>query len=326
MKKNDLLSIAIPTYNRAPVLKKLLNNLIPKVKPYNIAIYISDNASNDDTQSVVKEMKATYNFIYYSRNETNLGMDRNFEKVLKMSEAKYCWLLGDDDTIDDGGIEKVLEIIGHSVFYDVIVVNGCSYDKATLKNKYLRKNIYTDCNELLRDLFATMNWISILIISQELISEADFDRYCGTNYIHLGAILDYLGKKDAFNIFYEHYPMVIAASPYNIINSYMGKVLFYSAKGWVDLLLLLPDKYTKKSRLKAAIQSPICLKYLVYLRIRKHFNYNEVKKYKKYFKYVTKTPYIFIVIVSVMPANLLKLLCSPYIAYRILSGKYMELD
>ena len=57
---NKELAICIPTYNRALVLKDLLNDLILKVEDYQVAIYISDNNSQDNTYDIVREAQKKY--------------------------------------------------------------------------------------------------------------------------------------------------------------------------------------------------------------------------------------------------------------------------
>ena len=56
MESNKQLSIVIPTYNRADFLDYSLKLHIPIVKKYNICIYISDNASTDNTKEVINKL------------------------------------------------------------------------------------------------------------------------------------------------------------------------------------------------------------------------------------------------------------------------------
>ena len=70
------LTIAIPTYNRKDLLERCLNSIIPQMDK-DIEIFISDNASSDGTEEMVRE-KFNYPFIRYRKNEENIGSDRNF--------------------------------------------------------------------------------------------------------------------------------------------------------------------------------------------------------------------------------------------------------
>jgi glycosyltransferase involved in cell wall biosynthesis len=323
MKPNELLSIAIPTYNRAIVLKKQLIDLIEKVRPHNVAIYISDNASPDNTQEVIAEMRKKYQFLYSSRNEKNIGGDRNFEKVLKMSSSQYTWLLGDDDTIRNGGIEKVLEIINKNIFYDLIIINGLIHNKTTLLKPYLKTKIYTDHNELLEDLWPITTWMSTLVLSSDMIRKANFCKYYDTNFVHSGTVFDYLALKDTISVFWEDSPVLTQPKADEIVNYYTDKCLFYFTQCWVDILFLLPDRYSQKSKLKVAHLSPITILTLASFRGKKYFNYQEAKKYKKYFKYTTSIPFPIIAIISVSPSCILKLLEKPARFIQKAIGRYI---
>jgi glycosyltransferase involved in cell wall biosynthesis len=323
--KNKSLSIAIPTYNRACVLEKHLPDLIRKVKPHNIAIYISDNASTDNTQHVINEAKKEYSFIYSNRNETNIGADRNFEKVLKMPETEYTWLLGDDDLIDDGGIEKVLEIINSNIYYDLIVVNGSNYNKTELHKPHLKTNKYEQHDRLFEDLWYMMTWISALILSKELLQKADFRKYYDTNFIHAGAIFDYLASKEYISVFWEQKPISITPKADEVVNHYSDKHISYFAKSITDTIFLLPNKYPQKLKLKVLKSSPFLSFFtLAALRVKNCFHYKDVKKYKKYLQYAAPAPFSLIVILSITPITLLKLLHKPTKFLYVIYKKYIS--
>lgn len=109
-----LLSIAIPTYNRADFLNELLSNIITQAKPFQelIEICISNNGSSDNTKEIIFRYKNIYKgAINYNENKTNLGYDRNFNKVIEMANGKFVWLLCDDDNVVAGGLGKVIDFI-----------------------------------------------------------------------------------------------------------------------------------------------------------------------------------------------------------------------
>ncbi len=114
MENNILLSIAIPTYNRAVCLEKLLNNILPQAKKIEekIEICISNNGSTDNTREVVMKFAKEYpGLINYHENEKNLGIDKNVLLVIEMAVGQFMWTFGDDDTIIEGGLSEVVELI-----------------------------------------------------------------------------------------------------------------------------------------------------------------------------------------------------------------------
>ena len=105
-----LLTIAVPTYNRAWCLRELLPLLVDQLTDEpRIELLISDNASSDDTPSVVGEAAAQGLRARYIRNDQNVGPDANFLQCFEQARGKYVWLFSDDDLIVPGGLAKILK-------------------------------------------------------------------------------------------------------------------------------------------------------------------------------------------------------------------------
>jgi abequosyltransferase len=113
-----ILSICIPTLNRALYLKKNLNRLISIIDELNIIdkieIVVSDNNSEDSTNSVLNEFKNLYSKRYnllFWRQETRLVMQENLLFVVSKAQAKYFMWLGDDDFINKDYLSNSLDAI-----------------------------------------------------------------------------------------------------------------------------------------------------------------------------------------------------------------------
>ena len=106
MKKR--LAICIPTYNRADCLNFTLNTI--KRQGEDVQVCISDNASTDRTEELCRQYQGID--IKYGRNKTNLGFDENLRLAILLSDAEWCWTMGDDDMILPGGIKTLLDDIG----------------------------------------------------------------------------------------------------------------------------------------------------------------------------------------------------------------------
>lgn len=97
--KRPLLSICIPTYNRATVLEKALRNYVDdKDFDNDVEIVISDNASTDSTPLVCQSFASKYDNIKYYRNEENVR-DLNFPRVLEKANGEYLKLMNDNNQI-----------------------------------------------------------------------------------------------------------------------------------------------------------------------------------------------------------------------------------
>lgn len=109
-----VLSICIPTYNRAKLLEKLLDGLIalPVVTDDDrIEIVINDNASTDDTQCVASSFASRFpGKIKYFRNAQNV-FDDNFRIALSRGTGDYLKLSNDTLHWSDEGLRTILASI-----------------------------------------------------------------------------------------------------------------------------------------------------------------------------------------------------------------------
>jgi glycosyltransferase involved in cell wall biosynthesis len=121
-----LLTIAIPTYNRAECLKLLLSELIKQITDDRVELIISDNASTDGTSEVVEQFVRQGTNIRYKANAVNIGSDANFLQCYSMARGEYVWIFGDDDVIVPDGLEKVLSVVEKREF-DLIYVSSYGF-------------------------------------------------------------------------------------------------------------------------------------------------------------------------------------------------------
>ncbi|MBT4512995.1 MAG: glycosyltransferase family 2 protein [Chloroflexi bacterium] len=168
-----VLSICIPTFNRSQYLKECLESVLSSAKGYEdqIEIVISDNASTDDTASVVSEFEKRSSRIRYHRNDTNIYIE-NFFVVSGLALGEYVWIFGDDDKVMDGAIPTILNRIKSG--YDLIFCNYSIWSKdfSTLQNERNRlvdlEEEYNDANLLLERIGIYLGYISICIIKKNV--------------------------------------------------------------------------------------------------------------------------------------------------------------
>jgi glycosyltransferase involved in cell wall biosynthesis len=107
-----LLTIAVPTYNRARFLTENLDTLFDQlVAEERVELILSDNACTDGTPALIQEYRQRGLQLRYLRNETNLGPDGNILQCFEQARGKYVWVLGDDDIVVPGGVAKILALL-----------------------------------------------------------------------------------------------------------------------------------------------------------------------------------------------------------------------
>jgi glycosyltransferase involved in cell wall biosynthesis len=97
------ISVCIPTYNRAALLKGCLNSLVRQTYR-DIEIIVSDNCSTDATAAVVADCPDPR--LRYYRNDSNIGPYPNLNRLLELAQGEYVCILHDDDVYAQDFLER----------------------------------------------------------------------------------------------------------------------------------------------------------------------------------------------------------------------------
>lgn len=103
-----LASICIPTYNRAGQLEQALTSAMQQDYD-NLEIIVVDNASTDDTATIVHRCQQLDDRIAYKANESNIGAVNNFNAAISLANGAYVMWLADDDWIDSHYISTCMK-------------------------------------------------------------------------------------------------------------------------------------------------------------------------------------------------------------------------
>lgn len=143
MLKRPFFSIVIPTYNRAADLQFALYCIFRQTFS-NFEVVISDNCSNDNTKSVVQNIKDKR--IRYFRLKKTVGNAINFKNAIKKARGEYVFIHSDDDFLP---CKDSLEVIYKKILkYNpgLVRINylSLSMDKKKLFNYKSRKSFVED--------------------------------------------------------------------------------------------------------------------------------------------------------------------------------------
>jgi glycosyltransferase involved in cell wall biosynthesis len=108
-----ILSICIPTYNRANWLRSSLWNWLPQVKKTNglVELIVCDNDSSDHTKQVIEEAQTWGNFQYHYNSE-NIGPIRNIYRLVKeLAKGEFVWIVGDDDLPNVDAVTQIVNTL-----------------------------------------------------------------------------------------------------------------------------------------------------------------------------------------------------------------------
>ena len=113
-----LVTIAIPTYNRAGSYLGYALASALKQTYQNLEIIVSDNCSTDNTEQLVKRFNDPR--IRYFKHHKNIGADPNWNFCLRQARGVYFLLLQDDELVDDDFVAVCMKAANYSTNVGII--------------------------------------------------------------------------------------------------------------------------------------------------------------------------------------------------------------
>ncbi|MDG0811182.1 glycosyltransferase [Cohnella rhizosphaerae] len=178
---SPLLSIAIPTYNRADILEQCLASIYSQIgDDANFEVVVSNNASTDHTERVALAFASRYPTMRYSRTGENIGADRNVVRVLQEASGRFVLLHGDDDYFIAGTLYDILHVADRHRSCGMLFLNVLAEPQAPRR--------FTGMDSYLREASIHATFISSLVFNRkQLAGIPDPLRFAGSllNQLHL---------------------------------------------------------------------------------------------------------------------------------------------
>jgi len=137
-----LLTIGIPTFNRAQLLDKQLAWLAQAIQGLEseCEVIVSDNCSTDNTAEVIEKWRPVLSTVTLkaNRNSENIGAVRNIAYCINMATSKYVWTIGDDDPIQEQTLAYVLQSVSAQPDLALLILNFSKRDARTNKINFER--------------------------------------------------------------------------------------------------------------------------------------------------------------------------------------------
>jgi glycosyltransferase involved in cell wall biosynthesis len=103
-------SIGLPVFNGEKYLAKLLNTMVAQDYE-DFELIISDNASTDSTPQICREFGGRDRRIRYLRNEVNIGLAPNHNRVFKECRGEFFKWVAYDDEYSKDMIRRCVEVL-----------------------------------------------------------------------------------------------------------------------------------------------------------------------------------------------------------------------
>lgn len=197
----ELVSVIIPTYNRDNTLQRAINSVLSQSYEYLELIIVDDN-SNDNTESIVKNIKDAR--VRYIKNETNQGPSEARNIGIRNATGSYIAFQDSDDYWLEDKLEKQMSLFNQEPELGMVYTSylkfsdngkriyvpskeiewskksGNIYDHLLEKNKIgtptmlIRKECLDNVGVFCRKIYALEDWeLSIRIASKYKIGFLD---------------------------------------------------------------------------------------------------------------------------------------------------------
>lgn len=241
MQSSPLITIAIPTFNRASLLHRLLGQLGSQINSdVRVELIISDNASTDTTSSVVKEFQDQGMPVRYLRNSTNIGADRNILQCFDAALGEYVWIFSDDDLMAPGTVHRLLDTLSTDT-YDLVFVTPYFFHGEYRQHKSFTPTpdvTLTRARDFARRVHVLLTFVSGLVVNKQRVSETPHKPYeslYGTSLAQLGPVFTALNGHRKSLVIRD--PLIAATANtrvgyalYEVFGTNLNKI----AQDWLD--------------------------------------------------------------------------------------------
>jgi glycosyltransferase involved in cell wall biosynthesis len=213
------LGICIPTYKRPDYLRRCVESAIRSAAGRPIRIFVADDSLTNVNSAALESLQGAHSFIEWHRNEANLGIDANIQRVVDLCTCDYAWLIGEDDLFLPGAVAAMYDAL-QGVMHPFVFSN---YQWVT--EDYRRvlgvaaedaKDGELPADEFIIDRLWTIGFIGAVIVNRAAWARTEASPYLGTYFAHVGRIVEMLASS----------PLVLVSARPAVANRSQGEDTF----------------------------------------------------------------------------------------------------
>ena len=194
-----ILSVCVATMNRTRQLDAQIASLLDQTDGKPVEIVVVDATHPAEASNGVWRSNPA---VKYQLVPNPSGVDRDYDRAVRAATGRFCWLLPDDDRLRANAIERILAHLDTDP--DLLLLNAAVYDadlSTNLRERMLRANVphrlqapvtasdLAPCGHLL-------TFIGCVVIKRSVWLERMEERFLGSEFAHVGAILSKPFYKD----------------------------------------------------------------------------------------------------------------------------------
>jgi teichuronic acid biosynthesis glycosyltransferase TuaG len=126
MMEASLISIITATYNSEGFIRETYNSLVNQTYS-NWEWLVTDDASSDNTISILKEISLNDSRVQVSQNSKNMGAAISRNKSIELAKGKFLAFIDSDDLWKSDKLEKQVEFMGNGFdfsFTSYMLIDG----------------------------------------------------------------------------------------------------------------------------------------------------------------------------------------------------------
>jgi glycosyltransferase involved in cell wall biosynthesis len=171
-------SVGIPAYNGETFIGAAVESVLAQTF-VNFELYIIDDASTDRTLDRVRRFSDPR--LRIIRNETNIGQEGNFNRVLREARGEFVKLLPQDDVLHPDCLQKQVEVFDNPANSSVVLTccsrniidaNGRILTKRSFRNRQGRIQGLQAVRESVRSGTNLIGEPGAVLIKSEILSRA----------------------------------------------------------------------------------------------------------------------------------------------------------
>lgn len=176
------LSVAIPTYNHPQDLKRLLDTIVPEMRP-GAEVVIRDDSPDSQTAELVEGYKDKLPIRYFHGEK--IGLDGAVIFLTENSAGRYVWWFGDNDEMRPGAIQRVLEVVRKHP--DISYINANIQIAGQRAPVYPQAEGFYTPDQMIENFTSAMGFITATIFRREDVLSAlqPAKKFIGTAFVNL---------------------------------------------------------------------------------------------------------------------------------------------
>ena len=177
---SPLVTIAIPTFNRASLLKACVASALSQTYS-NVEVLVSNNASEDETQDVLNGFSDAR--LRVITQKENIGLLPNYNSCLENARGEYVVVVSDDDRIAPFMVDRCISLVREQPEINAVVALSDFYlasmglTKPARVSRRLQTGILEGTDillEYLRDDIGVVSTCSVLLRTSVLREQGGF--------------------------------------------------------------------------------------------------------------------------------------------------------